>query len=155
MTKICDHTSVGILAWKEDKLLLIERKKFPFGFAVPAGHMDSDVSYEEAAIRELEEEVGLKSVDLELLIEGRKENPCRRENGDWHYWKIYRMETKGEIQRSLDETKQAAYLSIDEIRQLGQRTEKYLVGKISEEEWEDSPGIEPVWYEWFRELKII
>lgn len=155
MPKICDHTSVGMLVWEKGKLLLIERKKFPFGFAPPAGHVDGDTSYEESAARELEEEVGLKSVNLELLIEGRKENHCRREDGNWHYWKIYKAEAGGEIQRSLDETKQVGWLSIDEIKLLSQRTEKYLAGDISEKEWQDNPGIEIVWYEWLKELKII
>lgn len=155
MPKICDHTSVGMLVWEKGKLLLIERKKFPFGFAPPAGHVDGDASYEESAKRELAEEVGLKSLSLEMLAEGRKENACRREGGSWHYWKIYRVKTEGEIQRSLDETKQAKWLSVDEIKLLSQRTEKYLAGDISEKEWQDNPGIEVVWCDWFKELKII
>lgn len=155
MSKTCDHTSVGMLIWKEDRLLLIERMKFPFGFAPPAGHVDGDVSYEESAIREIEEEVGLKVENLELLIEGRKENKCRRKDGSWHYWKIYKAETNGEVQRSLDETKQVVWLSQDELKLLSQKTEEYLTGKISEEVWRKNPGIETVWHEWFKELKII
>jgi len=155
MPKICDHTSVGMLIWNDDKLLLVERSKFPFGFAPPAGHMDGDASYEESAKREVEEEVGLKVENLELLVEGRKENKCRREDGSWHYWKIYKAETTGEVQRSLDETKQAIWLSVDELKLLSQKTEEYLAGKISEEEWQKNPGLESVWYEWFKELKII
>ena len=77
MAKICDHTSVGMLVWKDEKLLLIERMKFPPGFAVPAGHVDADSTYEDAAKRELKEEVGLDAENLELVLEIRKENPCR------------------------------------------------------------------------------
>ncbi len=155
MSKICDHTSVGMLIWKDEKLLLIERMKFPFGFAPPAGHVDGDVSYEESATREIEEEVGLKVENLELLIEGRKENKCRREDGSWHYWKIYKAETNGEVQRSLDEAKQVVWLSQEELEILSQKTEEYLAGKISEEAWYKNPGIEPVWHEWLKELHII
>ena len=43
MVKKCDHTSVGMLVWKNKKILLIERKKAPFGFAPPAGHVDKSV----------------------------------------------------------------------------------------------------------------
>jgi len=97
MTKQCDHKCVGMLAWKDSKLLLIERKKFPFGFAPPAGHCDEDNDdFEKAAKRELLEEVGLEAQNLELAAEGRKETPCRRENGTWHYWKIYQVEAEGE-----------------------------------------------------------
>ena len=155
MTKICDHKSVGMLVWKEDELLLIERRKPPFGFAPPAGHVDEDNSFEVAAKRELEEEVGLKVKSIELLVEGRKENPCRREDGTWHYWKIYGVETEGEMKKSQEETKQAGFYSREKLKELSERTEKYIQGEIKEKEWEKSPGIEPVWYEWLRELKII
>jgi len=153
--KICDHTSVGMIVWQEDKLLLIERGRAPYGFAAPAGHVDVDILYEDSAKRELFEEVGLTTVSLKLLTEGRKENPCRREGGTWHYWKIYQAETIGEIKRSEDETKQARFIGQDELSKLAERTEKYLKKEVTDEEWEKAPGIEPVWYDWFKELRII
>ncbi|MDP2655151.1 MAG: NUDIX hydrolase [bacterium] len=155
MTKICDHTSVGMLVWKDEKLLLIERAKFPFGFAIPAGHVDDDSTYEKSAQRELQEEVGLETAELKLIAEGRRENPCRREDGSWHYWKIYQVSTIGNIDRSKEETKQAGWYTKDQIKELGNKTEKYNNKDISEEEWAKSPGLEPVMYEWFKELKII
>lgn len=155
MTKKCDNKSVGMLAWRDNKLLLIERKKPPFGFAPPAGHLDEDDSFEHSAKRELMEEVGLNSKNIELLIEGRKENPCRREGGSWHYWKIYKIETSGEIKRSEDETKQANFYSKNDLLLLASKTEKYISGDINQDDWEKSPGLEPVWYEWLKELKII
>jgi ADP-ribose pyrophosphatase YjhB (NUDIX family) len=144
-----------MLVWKDGKLLLIERKRPPFGFAPPAGHLDLDSSFEHSAERELKEEVGLDSKNIELLIEGRKENPCRREGGSWHYWKIYKVETSGEVKRSEDETKQAGFYSSDDLKLLADKTERYLSGDIKQNEWEESPGLEPVWYDWLKELKII
>lgn len=155
MAKICDHTSVGMFVWQGEKLLLIERAKFPAGFAVPAGHVDGDPSFELSAQRELEEEVGLKVEDLKLLVEGRKDNMCRREDGTWHHWKLYEAKTTGELKRSEDETKRAGWYSKEEIQHLAQRTEKYNSKEISDEEWEKNPGLEPVMYEWFKELAII
>jgi 8-oxo-dGTP diphosphatase len=136
MAKICDHTSVGMFVWKEGKLLLIERRKFPPGFAVPAGHVDGDDTYEEAAKRELKEEVGLDAVKLELVYEGRRENPCRREGGTWHHWKIYKVEAAGEVKRSEEETKQAGWYSVEEMRAMYDK-------------------IEPVWQVLFKELKVL
>lgn len=153
--KKCDHTSVGIHVWRDCKLLLIERRKFPFGFAPPAGHVDDRPSFEAAAEEELKEEVGLQVKSLRLIFEGKKDNPCRRESGTWHYWKIYNGEVEGEVQRSSEETKQAGWCSKEEIDNLAKRTEQYLEGKVSEEEWQKSPGLEPVWYQWMKELKII
>ena len=155
MTKKCDNKSVGMLVWRGGSLLLIERKKPPFGFAPPAGHIDGDSSFEESAKRELKEEVGLEAQNMKLLIEGRKENPCRREGGSWHYWKIYQIEAIGEIKRSEDETKQAIFYKKDDLLLLAFKTEKYFRGEISQNDWEKSPGLEPVWYEWLKELKII
>jgi len=155
MPKICDHTSVGMLVWQGDKLLLIERKRPPFGFAPPAGHVDGDESFEISARRELSEEVGLETLNMELLIEGRKDNACRREDGTWHYWKIYRIESAGDIKPSVDETKQARFFDRTELMALIARTESYLRGEIAQADWEAVPGLEPVWLEWLKELKII
>lgn len=144
-----------MLVWRDGSLLLIERKKPPFGFAPPAGHIDEDNSFEESAKRELKEEVGLNATNIELLVEGRKENPCRREGGAWHYWKIYKIEADGEVKRSEDETKQADFYTGDKLLLLGNKTQKYLRGEVKQDDWEKSPGLEPVWYEWLKELKLI
>ncbi|MEI7480343.1 MAG: NUDIX domain-containing protein [bacterium] len=155
MSNICDHKSVGMFVWKEGKLLLIERAKFPFGFAVPAGHIDGDSTFEESAVRELKEEVGLEAVSLELILEERKENKCRREDGTWHYWKVYQVEVSGDLKRSEDETKRAVWYTLEEIKGLANKTEKYLNKEIADEDWNDDPGLETVMYEFLKELKII
>lgn len=155
MIKICDHKSVGMLIWKNNKLLLIERRRFPFGFAPPAGHVDDRDSFENAAREEVREEVGLNPIKLRLVKEGRKDAKCRRRGGNYHYWKIYEVEAEGELRPSREETKQAGWYTKEQIKELAERTVKYLNGEISEEDWEANPGIEPVWYEWFRELNII
>lgn len=154
MIKICDNKSVGMLIRHNGKLLLIERRKPPFGFAPPAGHVDNKGSFENAVYEEVREEVGLTPIKIKLIAEGRKDNPCRRE-GTWHYWKIYEVQTAGEIRRSKDETKQAGWFSVNQIKSLAKKTKDYLAGKISKDEWQKSPGIEPVWLEWFEKLKII
>jgi len=154
MAKICDHKCVGMMVWQNDKLLLIERRKGTLGFAPPAGHVEGNDSFEESAKRELEEEVGLDTKNIKFLIEGRKENPCRRENGTWHYWKIYRIEASGKVERSENETKQAGWYNKNQILALAKRTKTYLAGQIPEDEWSKNPGLEPVWFEWMKELKI-
>ena len=155
MSAKCDHTSVGMVVWRGGRLLLIERRIPPFGFAPPAGHLNGDDSYKKAAIRELEEEVGLKTENIKLLIEGRKNFSCSRPQGAWHYWKIYEVKAEGRLKRSLGETKQAGWYSTDKIKKFSKKTEKYMAGEISKDSWEKSPGIEPVWYEWFSQLGII
>lgn len=152
----CSNTCVGMIVRNGDKILLIERKKFPFGFAPPAGHVDDDESFDDAAKREIGEEVGLKAESLKLLIEGRKDTPCRRPGGSWHYWKIYEVKTSDfEVSRSKSETKNANWYSMVQICSLAKKTELYLKNEIDEEMWQKSPGIELVWYDCLKELKII
>lgn len=138
-----------------EKLLLIERRKPPYGFAPPAGHVDDHGSFEDAARMEVKEEVGLDAKNLKLVVEGRKENPCRREGGSLHYWKIYEVGAAGAVVASLDETKQYGWYTNEQIKKLSERTERYASGKVSEAEWQSSPGIEPIWKEWLSELSII
>jgi len=148
----CDHTSVGVLVWKKHELLLIERKIFPVGFAAPAGHIDGDATPEMAAARELKEEVGLEAESLQLVWEGRLENPCSRPDGTWHYWYIYEARVSGRLQPSPGETKQAGWYSKQDLVELGAKTERYIQEKISEEEWQKNPGLELVWWEIFRKI---
>jgi ADP-ribose pyrophosphatase YjhB (NUDIX family) len=138
-----------------ERILLIERRKSPFGFAPSAGHIDGKGSYENAAKEEVLEEVGLTPTKISLIKEGRKENPCRRECGTWHYWKIFEVETAEALKRSLDETKQAGRFSHDQIADLAKRSKDYLESKISQVDWEKSPGLEPVWLEWFNGLGLL
>lgn len=155
MTPICDHTSVGILIWRDRRLLLIERRKPPPGFAPPAGHVDDHGSYEDAARAEVREEVGLEVVSLRLLGEGRRDNPCRRIDGTWHYWKIFEAQVKGEPNRSHEETKGLLWADDEVLQKLASRTLTWQSKKLSDQEWIASPGIEPVWLQWMSELRVI
>jgi len=154
MSTRCDHKSVGIVVWKGGELLLLERRNFPFGFAPPAGHLDGD-SYEEAARRELKEEVGLEATNLKLLYEERSDTSCRRGEDGWHYWKIYEAKVKGEIKRSLQETKQVGWYNLKQIKDLANKTQRYRETKISDADWQKDPGIENVWLDWFNKLGIV
>lgn len=155
MENLCDHTSVGVLVWKKGRLLLIQRKKTPHGFAPPAGHVDSHGSFRDAAIAELREEVGLRATDVKLVALGRKENPCRRKGGNWHYWHIYLAQVEGSVVQCVDEVETHRWVDEEELGQLAVRTEEYLGGQIAQSDWETTPGLEPVWYDWLHELQLI
>ena len=134
----CDHTSVGVLIYNHNhELLLIERATFPFGLAPVAGHVDQHASYEDAAIAEAREEVGLEITDLCLVAEGRQENPCRRVNGSWHYWKVYKAHATGAVQLNLREATRAEWCDRRRLKELG---------LVSDEENQDSPAfLKGVW----------
>lgn len=156
MTKApCDHTSVGILVFQDEKLLIIDRKRPPLGLAAPAGHVDKhgnpddpeEQQYEQAAGNELEEETGLSAISLTLIGEGRKENPCRRPDGTWHYWRIYQAEAVGELRPSTEETRGHFWCSRKQmVDLLNNQSVTMNHGEI---------GLEPVWRDWFTEIDIL
>lgn len=153
----CDHTSVGILVFRDGKLLLIDRKRPPLGLAAPAGHVDKhgdpddpeEQQSRDAALTELFEETGLiaTDTDLVLLAEGRKENPCRRPDGSWHYWRIYAADAVGDLKPSTEETRGAFWCTQEQMVDL-------LAGK-SITMLQGEAGLELVWREWFTELNIL
>ena len=65
------------------------------------------------------------------------------------------MDTEGDLKPSKDETKQVGWYTKEQIRKLSERTVKYINGEINKDDWKSKPGIETVWYDWFKELSII
>ena len=164
MVKKCDNKSVGIIIQNENgDFLMIERMKYPFGFAPVAGHLDDDGDdYKTAAVREASEEVGLDVKKLTLLLDKDLENqfglPCSRGGSERtsHHWQVFRADKwGGELKRSKDETKQVRWVAMPNLLSLAIRTEAYINEKISDEDWETNPGFEEVWYRIFKILGII
>lgn len=147
----CDHTSVGVLVFRDNALLLINRRRPPFGLAAPAGHVDvpspTEEDFQAAAIRELQKEMGLTAMSLTFLGGGRRENHCRRPDGNWHEWRIYEAVVTGTVEPSTAETKGWCWCGHDELAQLLQG-EALRVG-------EEDIGLEPVWREWLEELAVL
>ncbi len=56
--------TVDVIIEIDEKIVLIERKNPPFGWALPGGFVDYGESYEKAALREAKEETGLEVTDL-------------------------------------------------------------------------------------------
>lgn len=142
----CDHTSVGIIVRdSSDRILMIERAKPPYGYAPPSGHVDDHGSFEQAARAELLEEVGLVAISLDLVVEGRISNRCRRRNGNWHYWKIYEAQASGALIASPSEVRSVQFMTLEEIEELSDNTIANLPGG----------KIDPAWIYWFARLGLV
>ncbi len=155
----CDHHSVGIIAKNGKRILIVQWREKPYGYAVPTGHLDGDIYPEEACIREFQKQTGLKVVGeptpIQLPGERYRRNECGKEGGVYHYWTLFGVQWEGKLNPSKKETIRAEWLTIKQIKSLGERTEKYLGGEITEINWMIQPGLEPIWHEFLKELGII
>ncbi len=64
---VCPPIAADVIAEIGDKIVLIERKNFPEGWAIPGGFVDFGETVEQAAIREAKEEISLE-VELRALL---------------------------------------------------------------------------------------
>src|ERR1700690_2836315 len=64
---VCPPIAADVIAEIGDKIVLIERRNFPFGWALPGGFVDVGEKVEDAAVRELREETTLE-VELRALL---------------------------------------------------------------------------------------
>jgi 8-oxo-dGTP diphosphatase len=63
----CPPVAADVIAEIGDKIVLIERKNFPHGYAIPGGFVDFGETVEAAAVREAREEISLEVEIREML----------------------------------------------------------------------------------------
>lgn len=128
------HISVGAIINRGNKYLLIDRKKFPFGFACLAGHVDEDETPAQALAREIREESNLNLVDKELLIhEFIDWNECSR-GVKGHDWYVFNCQVEGKVEQNKAEERSIGWYTIGQIKKL---------------------NLESVWKYWFEKLGIL
>jgi 8-oxo-dGTP pyrophosphatase MutT (NUDIX family) len=129
------HSVIGAIIKQNHKILMVNRKNVPLGWACPAGHIDDDETPIVALKREVQEETGLTVIKFKLLDQGLIEwNVCSR-GVKGHYFKIYEITGyKGIVKLDKSEHLAISWKSLEEIKRL---------------------NIEPVWKYWFKKIKII
>ena len=157
MDKHCDNKSVGVIVRnQENELLLINRAKFPYGWASPAGHVDEHGTAEETAVAELKEETGLEisaSALVKVIDNRRIDNKCRRLGGDHHYWTVFMVDAPTKIQfaNNPDEVRDMAWFSKAKLEELAAQTRAIA----NPEEKHRSHILEQIWLDFFVELKLL
>ncbi|MCD8554531.1 MAG: NUDIX hydrolase [Seleniivibrio sp.] len=94
-----------------DSVLLIERKNEPFGWAIPGGFVDYGEKVEDAAVRELFEETGIKADKIELL--GIYSDPKRDKRGHTATAVYYTDSTQ--TPKAGDDAKNAVFFKLTEL----------------------------------------
>ena len=64
---VCPPIAADVIAEIGNRIVLIERKNFPEGWAIPGGFVDFGETVEQAAMREAKEEISLE-VELRALL---------------------------------------------------------------------------------------
>ena len=104
------EVSAGVVVFKDDLVLIIKHKNGHIDF--PKGHVEGNETLEEAAIREVFEETGIKckidSDDKYMITYSPKEGVIK----DVYYF-IGSYES-GELKPQLEEVKYTKFVSIDE-----------------------------------------
>lgn len=84
------HSSAGLFLVNEKKeILLFLRRKYPYLYTIPAGHLTISEDPKEAAIRETREEVGILVPAAQLLFEGLVYGDKCLGGADIHFWHLY------------------------------------------------------------------
>ncbi len=129
------HYGVGAVIRNENgEYLLIDRAVEPYGYGCISGHIHEGEKPEEALIREVEEESGLKVVKHKLILEKVfKKRKCFLGDID-HYGYIFVCEVNGKIKPNPEEVKSIGWYTKEEI---------------------DMLKLEPVWKEFFNNMETI
>jgi 8-oxo-dGTP diphosphatase len=99
----CSPIAADVIAEIGDRIVLIERKNFPFGWAIPGGFVDIGEAVEAAARREAREEISLE-VEIRALL-GVYSRPDRDPRGHT-ITVVYIARAQGEP-RAADDAKSA------------------------------------------------
>ncbi|MEV4258736.1 NUDIX hydrolase [Spirillospora sp. NPDC049652] len=161
LPKRCDNASVGVVITDPaGRFLMFDRVTFPAGVAPVAGHVfDEHEGYADAARAEVAEELGLTVTGLEATrVGGWRSNRCRRvpgSRGTGHQWQIFTATVTGALAPSVRETRNARWVTANEMQELAHRTTEYAVGLLTTGEFTARPGLEPVWCRWMADLGVI
>ena len=99
------------------QFLFFERIIFPFALTVPSGHVDASEEPLAAALRETEEEVGIKAGNLiEIATEDIIGDSCRR-GADVHRWHAYLLPLSASVDAEVKEKQEGqrpTWITLDE-----------------------------------------
>jgi len=100
---------------KQNKIFLFLRKKYPYLYTTPGGHMTFGESPKKCAVREVREETGLDIKSCRLIYKGVIRNDSCPGGADIHYWYLYKTnDYKGRIKLDAEGAKWK-WFSMDEI----------------------------------------
>jgi 8-oxo-dGTP pyrophosphatase MutT (NUDIX family) len=114
------HASVGaILINQNGKILLFERTRFPVATVFPAGHIEVGERPDEALLREVEEETGIKLQPRQATLLGHEilnSDSCRRGSDDHEWWVYIAHVNNPQVSLASNEGINPLWQSINEVK---------------------------------------
>ncbi len=132
------YPTVDIIIEVGDKIVLVERKNPPYGWALPGGFVEYGESYEEAAVREAKEETGL---DVELLCQMHLYSSPERDPRFHTATLVFIAKAQGSPQGG-DDAKRAELFSLHDLPPLAFDHGKILSHYLKFKEWLREKGID-------------
>ncbi|MFC2143345.1 NUDIX domain-containing protein [Candidatus Aenigmatarchaeota archaeon] len=124
------HRGVHIFVFNSKGEILLEKRSmkkdlYPGVWGDVAGHVDSGETYEEAAKRELKEEIGVEA-ELKRVCDFKKYTEIERENN-----RIFECKSDGPFKMQKDEVDSIQFFSIDKIKKMIDETpESFTPGTV-------------------------
>ncbi len=114
--QISPTLAADVLVINNDKVLLIDRKNEPLGWAIPGGFVDLYETMENAALRELQEETGIKADIKDLHLLGIYSDPKRDSRG--HTVSAVYIYFSDKEAHAADDARDAKYFHIDNLPEM-------------------------------------
>jgi len=107
------HVTVAAMIKQGDKILLVNRRNFPFGLCFPCGHMEHGETPSKAIKREVMEELGYNIRSKKLIFHETVLDQCKS-GGDLHEWYLYDCKISGQMVLS-SETNETNWINIKDL----------------------------------------
>jgi len=109
------NSTADVIAVWDNRILMIQRGQDPQAgwWALPAGYVGWDETLEEAAARELKEEVGLTAETIELL--GVYSDPKRDLDGRQNMAHVFVVKVSGDVIRNEEEVRKIQWFDLDDL----------------------------------------
>jgi len=110
------HVSVVALIERDDKILLIKRKDYPYGYCLPVGHVYAGESLSRAISRKVLEETGLSVISKERISSLFIKGECKF-GLIFHIWNVYKCKCSGGLLPGF-ETEKTVWIPKNEVEKL-------------------------------------